>query len=213
MTASRLPPPAGAWGTLAIPAAALGAMALWVGMGGRFAFDAPILEGLAGLRSTWLDTVFATVTWLGSLYLVLPATLAGMALLVRAQRRPEAALLGVGLGGAVVTTQALKHLLARERPAPLSPVMEPPLDPAFPSGHTAQAAVFALCLWLVLRRLRPGWRHPGGVVLGSAVALVAVSRLYLQVHWPSDVLGAILVAWVWAGAARALTDRGGRHQK
>jgi len=57
-------------------------------------------EGVAGLRSAWLDTVFGTVTWLGSVYLILPATLAGMAILVRAQRTAEAALLWPRLNGA-----------------------------------------------------------------------------------------------------------------
>jgi len=95
----------------------------------------------------------------------------------------------------------LKPLVGRSRPFLLRPdlslLISPPGDASFPSGHTAAsfAAVFALRtagspLWLP------------ALVLAS---LTAFSRLYLYVHWPSDVLGGILLgaAVGWAGAKLA----------
>jgi undecaprenyl-diphosphatase len=76
-----------------------------------------------------------------------------------------------------------------------------PEDWSFPSAHAAQATAFALA-WL----LRPG-RSPGRIevsVLAAVVALVAVSRPYLQVHFPSDVIAGVLLAAVWVVLLRRL---------
>ena len=93
----------------------------------------------------------------------------------------------------------LKPLIGRVRPFVVNPAVEllvsPPLDASFPSGHTAAsfAAVFAL-------------RGSGNPLWKPALAvavLIAFSRLYLYVHWPSDVLGgALLGAFLGWAAAR-----------
>ena len=98
-------------------------------------------------------------------------------------------------------------LIGRARPCVVYPAVEllipPPLDASFPSGHTAAsfAAVFAL-----KASGSPLWKP--ALVLAATIAF---SRLYLYVHWPSDVLGGILLgaACGWAGAR--LVEKAGDH--
>ena len=149
------------------------------------------------LRCGVLDTVLPAVSWIcnhGEVWIILAAVL-----LLRKRDR----WVGVSVALALVLDLVccnliLKPLVDRVRPFAVNTAVElltaPPLDASFPSGHTAAsfAAVFALKasgsrLW------KPA------LVLAAAIAF---SRLYLYVHWPSDVLGgAVLGAAVgWAGA-------------
>jgi len=105
---------------------------------------------------------------------------------------------------ALVTTclviYPLKELVSRPRPDVYEALVSLPLDSSFPSAHAAQAATLAVAL---------GWRAPWPVriALGSCVIVVACSRQYLQVHYPSDVLAGILIGIICAlGAGRLLRD-------
>ncbi|MCB5166682.1 phosphatase PAP2 family protein [Streptomyces bambusae] len=128
-------------------------------------------------------------------------------LLVRGARR---AALAVAVATAVSTavSQGLKALLGRERPQWPDPVDSADYA-AYPSGHAMTAAVVcALVLWGVPQG---GVRPPGRI----AVAVVVVSvlgvgwtRVYLGVHWPSDVLGGWLLGVALAAAAAAWAAAG-----
>ena len=163
-----------------------------------FDLDHAGLEIAHALRVPWLDTVFSTVTWLGSLAVLLP-----LALLVWWMRRGErdAAFVLLALIGASALGHLAKLIAARPRPDLFPPLIAMPEDWSFPSAHAAQAAAFALA-WL----LRPG-ASPGRIemaVLAVAVAAVFASRLYLQVHFPSDVLAGVVLATLWVLLLRCL---------
>ncbi len=149
-------------------------------------------------RAPWLDSVFLVVTWLGSLLVLLP-----LALLVWWWRRGErsASFVALALVGASGLGHLVKLLAARPRPDLFPPLIPMPDDWSFPSAHAAQATAFALA-WL----LRPG-ASPGRIeiaVLFATVAVVISSRLYLQVHFPSDVFAGALLAVLWVLFLRRL---------
>ena len=149
------------------------------------------------LRCGFLDAVLPAISRTadhGELWIFLAFIL----LLVRGQRKYGAAVACGLVLDLVSCNMLLKPLVGRIRPFAVNTAVElltkAPLDASFPSGHTAAsfAAVFAL-----KTAGSPLWKP------ALAVAVVmAFSRLYLYVHWPSDVLaGALLGAAVgWAGA-------------
>ncbi|HEX8753121.1 MAG TPA: phosphatase PAP2 family protein [Solirubrobacterales bacterium] len=111
-------------------------------------------------------------------------------------RRPEAVAAAGVVVGANLTTQMLKVVLAHPREAPLGI-----WSTSFPSGHETAAASIAIALVLVAP---PRWRAAAALAGGGFAALVAVSVVALEWHYPSDVLGAVLVAACWGFAAMAV---------
>jgi undecaprenyl-diphosphatase len=162
-----------------------------------FPFDASILGFFAEKRSPALDVYFRWATWAGSRYLLVPLTVLGIAALIRYRYHGAALLLGLGFTGATLFTMAIKAVLARERPALFPSLMALPADLSFPSSHVTQITAFALATFLILRHTKPRWQWPAGGVLAILVVSVAVSRLYLQVHYPSDILGGLLAGYIW----------------
>jgi undecaprenyl-diphosphatase len=105
------------------------------------------------------------------------------------------AAVGISLLGALV-----KVIVHRQRPsAELVNVFSPLNDYSFPSGHVLLFTAFLGFLWFMIYTLAPhSWRRTLGLFfLGSLVALVGISRVYLGQHWPSDVLGAYLLGSLW----------------
>lgn len=201
----RWPTGATAWlasaGCLACALAVLVLGARWVcpeGVCGVPWLDRSALEVFDGLRLPGLDLVFGALTWLGSLFVLVPA-----ALLLAGQQRTSgqsvraSVFVPLALVGAALGSRLAKLTVERPRPDLFALPGAMPLDASYPSAHVMQATAFAIA-WL----LRPGASPRAGEAVAAAVliALVAVSRMYLQVHFPSDVLagGAAAVFWVLA---------------
>jgi membrane-associated phospholipid phosphatase len=109
---------------------------------------------------------------------------------------------GAAVLGAEISAQVLKSALAFQRPYPADHYMGPA---AWPSGHTTAAVGLLLGLLIVLPpRLRP----PVAVLGGGFAALTGASLVLLGSHYPSDVLGGLLVALAWCGVAFALSGSG-----
>ncbi len=190
--------------------AGLSLLTLAVTRGYTVGLDRLLLDAFAARQGAALDGLFQAVTWLGSSPVLVPATVLILAALAARRHWASARLLGTTYFGASLTSWLLKQAVGRERPqlhAALAEVAQS--DWSFPSGHATHAAAFALGLWLLAARRRPPWRVAAGLALGAIVLLVAASRLYLQVHWPSDVLAGLLVAAFWAGLACAMARRDG----
>jgi undecaprenyl-diphosphatase len=127
-------------------------------------------------------------------------TVVAMAALVRARRRREALFLAVSCGGAGLLNIALKLFFQRARPdAAVEYLVRAPSSFSFPSGHAmGSAAVFA-SLAIVVQVLRSSQlQHISAAVAAFVLATsIGVSRIYLGVHFPSDVLGGQLAAAAW----------------
>ena len=136
-----------------------------------------------------LNGFFAVVTLSGSAKLLLPlAAVAAVAWLV-AGRRFEAVLIGASMITATLVVWGMKAIVGRARPALWEAQWY--WGSSFPSGHTLSTAAFSTAVALCVARV---WPRAGTLAMALAVlwtGLVAVSRLVLGVHWPSDVLAAM----------------------
>ncbi|MEW5755540.1 MAG: phosphatase PAP2 family protein [Pseudomonadota bacterium] len=188
-------------------------LALWFGAvtvcqnGGCQEFDADrrVLAVLYSLRQPSLDAFFTAITWLGSIAVLLPAALALAWRFWRKGQWAAALLLPASLGGAWVLAHIGKTLVDRPRPDLFPALINVPADSSFPSAHTVQITAFALA-WVLAPGTRRSWA--GFIAAAATILLVAVSRLYLQVHYPSDVLVGLIVATGWVlGLRLALAGR------
>lgn len=191
---------AGAWWIAAL--VALMAAVGWFGISDLGDFDRAGLTLANAWRNPWFDTVFASLTWLGSLTVLLPLVLAAGIFLWRRGRHDEARFLMAALVGASLLAHVTKHMVLRPRPdlfAALTPVASPL---SFPSVHAAQVTAAAATVWVLVSRLAPGHRRWVLPTLILAVGLVDFSRIYLQVHYLSDVLAGSFVGVCWVAVVR-----------
>ena len=189
---------------------ALAAMSLYtfgelagdVRIGEGFAFDRAVMEVMHHLASPWLTVAMRLITASAS-GLVAIGVAIGLGIRWRRQagRRPEAVVLLVTLAGSAVLGQALKLFFARPRPR-LFPWLIAAGGWSFPSGHTLTAVVLGgLLAWLTGRQL-DGWQRAAlWAVAGLWAGLVGLSRVYLGVHYPSDVLASLAVGALYLLAA------------
>ena len=94
----------------------------------------------------------------------------------------------------IVITHTIKNIFERQSPSIFDTLIDMPLDFSFPSAHTAQITAFTFLLWVLY--FREGSLK--SILLSSILLLIATtvasSRIYLQVHFPSDVIAGFLVA-------------------
>jgi undecaprenyl-diphosphatase len=165
--------------------------------GEGFRFDHILLNFAAEQRHEQLDQFFRQVTLFGSFYLLAPIAIVIIALLLWRRHGSEALLFGVGFGGASLVSITTKYVLARQRPQLFPHLVDATLAPAFPSGHTTQITAFCVAAFLLVRYLVPSWQLFAGVLFVVLILLVALSRIYLQVHYPSDVLAGFVLGLSW----------------
>ena len=161
--------------------------------------DAAVLRSVAILRRPWLNGIAMDLTALGFPVIVALFTLAlGALLLARVDKR-GAIVLAITSFASAAMTLALKTLLERPRPE-IVPRLVEVTGLSYPSGHSlASAAVYLTAAFVMARHLGLWSERAAGVAFSaSVVVLIGSSRVYLGVHYPSDVLGGILVGSAWA---------------
>ena len=149
----------------------------------------------------WLQIAAADITALGSVAVLSLVVLLLAGLFTALRRRRDAALLLLSTGAGVALSVGLKQLFGRERPDMALRAVEA-MNPSFPSGHAMMSAVVFLTVGALSARFAQR-RRVKAFALGAAVAatlLVGVTRVYLGVHWPSDVLAGWCVGAGWAMA-------------
>jgi len=171
-------------------------------------FDRAILLAVLRLRRAWLNGLAMDMTALGSPLLIgLFTFVLGAMLLLRGDRRGAAALAFASLSSALLTT-ALKGLLERPRPQIIPRLVEV-WSLSYPSGHSLASSAFYLTTALVVARHFTTWRQRASVFVFAIcmTVLVGASRVYLGVHYPSDVIAGILVGGADAALLGAILHR------
>jgi len=161
------------------------------------AFDTAVLLWIHTTFPGWLDGTMRVITALGYYWVVLPLLVAAVLFFYRRGWRLSAILLLVSTAGSVVLTTVLKSVFQRARPELFDSGYRASFY-SFPSGHATVAVGFYGMLTLILAyRLRGKARWAVAVSGAIVVFLIGFSRLYLGVHYPTDVLAGYLAALLW----------------
>jgi membrane-associated phospholipid phosphatase len=168
--------------------------------------DLTLVRGMAGDRTAWETVLAHGASWLGRSSVLVPAAVVIAVAAAWRHRAPRGVAVVVGMLGAIVIQNVDKALIGRPRP----PVheLERVSGTSFPSGHATEATAFFLVLAIVLV---PGisrrWvRLLAGAATIAIIAAVALSRVYLGVHYATDVVSGMLLGGTW-GAITAMVIR------
>ncbi|WP_372094972.1 phosphatase PAP2 family protein [Tistrella mobilis] len=180
------------------------------------ALDRALLQSLRNpadladpLGPNWLETGFADLTALGSTTVLGLMTLVVVGYLLIRRSRAAALTVALSVIGGTVLSFGLKLVFERPRPDLVAHLVEVQTA-SFPSAHAMLSATTYLTLGALLARFEDR-RRLKSYVLGVAIGLtllVGISRIYLGVHWPTDVIAGWCAGAAWAVAcARAVPGR------
>lgn len=162
----------------------------------------------------WIEEVVRDLTAIGGVAVLTLTTLAVAGFFLLQRKFASMLYLLSSVGGGLLVSSAAKGIFDRPRPD-LVPYDSFVHTASFPSGHSMMAAVTYLTLGVLVARTLPQTRLKVYVLTFAVIAalLVGISRVYLGVHWPTDVLAGWLAGVVWASVcmlgARYLARRGG----
>jgi undecaprenyl-diphosphatase len=174
-----------------------------------YAFDTRLSAAIQAWRGPLATWFFEAITWGASAVPVAIVTVSAIAVLLYLSRYREALFVGAVVAIGTGIDAVAKQVTARPRPPVANALIELPTSYSFPSGHTIAALLLWTCIavavWRTTTRVGVRW---GVLVVGLALAvLTGISRVYLGVHWPSDILASWLlgVAWLSVCAGGFLT--------
>lgn len=161
-----------------------------------------ILHALQGWHANWLDTIMVWITNLGDAGLIWIALGLVLAIIPKTRKCGVQMLISMAVTF-VLGNLILKNIVARPRPfhvdSSVTLLIPEPSEYSFPSGHTMNSFTSATMLFL-------HYRKPG-IAAFILAALIAFSRMYLFVHYPTDILGGIVLGVVDALVVYLLAKR------
>ena len=162
------------------------------------AWEHDVLNAVNGLRMpAVIDWMLLVLPWFGTNITLLPAIIIAAIWLRRRGRSMLALHLLVMQAGAFTMNPLLKDFFDRPRPA-LWEMRGQFAWASYPSGHAIAGVASLFTIAILLRReLGWGWPFPAAIAL---LVFTAYSRLYLGVHWPTDVIGGLIMGAIWLAA-------------
>ncbi|MTJ53832.1 phosphatase PAP2 family protein [Anabaena sp. UHCC 0253] len=167
---------------------------IWENEGG-FSWDIPILQAIYSTANPQLDTIAVWLTQLGGFWTVLPVLSAIAVILWKRRRWRTLAYVFTTVLGNFLINRTAKEFMRRVRPQ-LWVSKAPEFDYAFPSGH-AMTSMTLVVIFVILTWHRP-WRWLVITIGSLYVLVIGWTRLYLGVHFPSDIIAGWMVALAWA---------------
>ena len=185
---------------------AFGFIAQEMAKGKTLAFDRAVMLALRSsadpsvpIGPAWLPEAARDVTSLGSIVVLVIVTLAAVGYLFLAGKSAVAWLMLIAVVGGIALSDLLKFAFARARPDVVTPLARV-FTTSFPSGHATLSAITYLTIGVILARSQPS--SPISLYFMSLAVfltvLVGVSRIYLGVHYPTDVLAGWCIGAAWA---------------
>jgi membrane-associated phospholipid phosphatase len=185
-----------------LSALAFSELASEIGEGELGPFDETIARGMTAFRMR-LDGPMVLLTEVGGGAGMTLLCVASAGLLLSFRKDREASFVLVCGGGAAVLSAGLKLVFQRARPeAALNYLIDAPSSFSFPSGHALGSTCVVGSLAVVAVALLRAWRYRIAAVASASafIAGVASSRIYLGVHFPSDIVGGVLAGAAWVAA-------------
>src|SRR6516162_5635655 len=194
---------------------AFGLIAQEVVRGKTLAFDRLIMLSLRSaadpsvpIGPAWLPEAARDVTSLGSMIVLSIVTLAVVGYLLLAGKPAVAWLMVTAVVGGIALSDLLKFAFGRARPDVVAPLARV-FTTSFPSAHATLSAIAYLTIGAILARSQPSSTISLYVILLAAflTMIIGVSRIYLGVHYPTDVLGGWCIGTAWAMGCWAIMAR------
>lgn len=168
--------------------------------------DLALLRLVQGWQDPSLTRLMTGLTELASLRFVALAALAMILVLVARRRWVDGVTTAVVTAGGGILVELLKLVFHRPRPSLFPPLLAE-TGYSFPSGHALVAfSFYGLLAYLLLRGGRTAPRKLGAALLLLLIGLIGLSRIYLGVHWPTDVLGGWVTGGAWLSACLLISE-------
>jgi undecaprenyl-diphosphatase len=180
--------------------------------GQTLAFDHAIMNWMHSHSTAWLDQSAIEATALGSMVVLVVIGLALSVVLWHLERRRHVAMIWFAVTGSVVMNQAMKSIFGRGRPDLFEPLMKVG-SLSFPSGHAMNSMVFyTAAAFAVGHVVGPGAARRATYAFAAfLVALVGFTRVYIGVHFPSDVVAGYSAGFAWSVLCAAMTEAWGKR--
>jgi len=168
-----------------------------------FAFDKSILLHIHQLANPLLDTLMTSITRIGNPITVVPLTLVFFGFLWWKRYRLEAGFFALNAVGGAVLSDVLKLAFSKPRPE-LWPRLISEKTFSYPSGHALGSMVLYGFLSYILASIYPQYAKAFYWIAAGLIVAIGFSRLYLGVHWPTDVIAGYGIGFLWISVCIAL---------
>jgi membrane-associated phospholipid phosphatase len=170
-------------------------------------FDYHLGETIRRNATLWETGIFRLVTIFGSFYVLAPISLGVAVVLLVLHRRIFLFGWMVAVLGGVIVNVLLKSIFERPRPEPVPPLIDDLTSWSFPSGHAMDSLIiYGMFTYLLIRLIKGKWSKTLILLSVGLVLSIGFSRLYLGVHYFSDIIAGYAAGIFWLNLSVVTTE-------